>query len=250
MKARNINTLLGPVTWELIEPTEGEFSFRELDQIIVDAHKHGFLLILLWFGMYKNALSSYAPQWVRRDRERFPRICIRDAEGGLRVTETIQPYGVEAQQADAKVFARLMRHLKEFDGVNNTIIMVQVENEIGVMWDSRDRSATAEKLIRGEAPLQPLKHLQSSWDDLHPYFRAKFPNFRHLNTTDGPLTWTEAFGDGEWRDDIIFMADALSRFVHTVASTGRAEYDIPLYMNLVKMLHRGPRSNSTEITQL
>lgn len=231
MKARNINTLLGPVTWDLIEPTEGEFNFNELDQIILDARKHGFRLVLLWFGMYKNALSSHAPQWVRCDPERFPRICIRDEAGGLKVTEAIQPYGVEAQQANAKAFARLMPHLKEFDGVDNTVLMVQVENEIGVMWDARDRSATAENLIHGEAPSQLLKHLQSSWDDLHPYFRSKFPNFQHLNTSAGPLTWTEALGKGEWRDDI-FMADAFSRFVDTVASAGRAEYDIPLYVNV------------------
>lgn len=41
MKARHINTLLGPVTWEVVEPIEGQFNFRELDQIILDARSHG-----------------------------------------------------------------------------------------------------------------------------------------------------------------------------------------------------------------
>lgn len=49
-----INTLLGCVTWEDIEPEEDRFSFSELDAVIAGAHAHGIRLVLLWFGSFKN----------------------------------------------------------------------------------------------------------------------------------------------------------------------------------------------------
>lgn len=48
------NTVLGCVTWELIEPVEGQFDFAELDKVILGARKHGLHLVLLWFGSFKN----------------------------------------------------------------------------------------------------------------------------------------------------------------------------------------------------
>lgn len=50
----NINTVLGCVTWEMIEPEEGEFDFTELDLVIQDARSHNLRLVLLWFGSFKN----------------------------------------------------------------------------------------------------------------------------------------------------------------------------------------------------
>ena len=50
----NINTVLGCVTWEDIEPVEGNFEFSELDQVIEGARAHGLHLVLLWFGSFKN----------------------------------------------------------------------------------------------------------------------------------------------------------------------------------------------------
>lgn len=54
MRATNINTILGSVTWEMIEPEEGKFDFSELDKVILGAREHGLYLILLWFGTWKN----------------------------------------------------------------------------------------------------------------------------------------------------------------------------------------------------
>lgn len=52
--ATHVNTVLGAVTWEDVEPSEGEFNFAELDQVISSARSHGLKLILLWFGAFKN----------------------------------------------------------------------------------------------------------------------------------------------------------------------------------------------------
>jgi hypothetical protein len=54
----NINTVLGCVTWENIEPVEGHFDFAELDKVIMGARMHGLHLVLLWFGSFKNGASS------------------------------------------------------------------------------------------------------------------------------------------------------------------------------------------------
>lgn len=50
----NVNTVLGSVSWEMVEPKEGLFDFSVIDQIIQDARRHKLRLILLWFGTWKN----------------------------------------------------------------------------------------------------------------------------------------------------------------------------------------------------
>lgn len=50
----NMNTVLGSVSWEQIEPTEANFDFEALDQVLLDARKHGLHVVLLWFGSFKN----------------------------------------------------------------------------------------------------------------------------------------------------------------------------------------------------
>ena len=68
-----LNTVLAAVSWNQIEPQEGKFDFSVLDGVIRDARSHNLHLVLLWFASWKNGLSSYPPDWVKRDFERFPR---------------------------------------------------------------------------------------------------------------------------------------------------------------------------------
>jgi beta-galactosidase GanA len=129
LKAMNLNTVLAPVYWELIEPVEGRFDFASVDGLLEDARAHDMRLVLLWFGTWKNSMSSYAPGWVKRDIARFP----RTKGANRRPQEIISAFSEEARDADARAFAAPMKHLREVDGEQRTVIMVQVENEVGFL---------------------------------------------------------------------------------------------------------------------
>jgi hypothetical protein len=230
MKAMHVNTLLGSVSWEQIEPFEGQFDFSNLDAIILAAREHGLKLVLLWFGSFKNALSTYVPAWVKKDIKRFPRAHTLEAGGKRRTLELLSPFCEEAQKADTRAFAKLMKHLKEFDEKDSTVIMVQVENEVGLLGDSRDRSRIADKKFEEPVPTDLLRHLQSYEAHLHPELQKRKPKIS--STTAGQATWMDVFGSEDYMiADEMFMADAFSRYIECVASAGRKEYPLPLYAN-------------------
>ncbi|RSL46822.1 hypothetical protein CEP54_013682 [Fusarium duplospermum] len=224
MKKNHINTLLGSVTWETIEPREGQFDFSELDRVLAGAREHDMHLVLLWFGTYKNGISSYAPGWVKKDHKRFPRVQCLEAGGVKRTIEMVTPLSEEACQADSRAFAALMRHLAEVDSEHNTVLMAQVENETGLLGDSRDRSRRAEKAFAEPIPSQLLEHLGKI--ETHSQFKKRFPNA----PKSGSHSWDSVFGAGPSANEA-FMAHHISSFVGRVAAAGKKEYPIPLYTN-------------------
>ncbi|KAF6835668.1 hypothetical protein CPLU01_04138 [Colletotrichum plurivorum] len=227
MKRNHINTLLGSVTWEDIEPVEGTFNFSELDAVLAGAREHDMHLVLLWFGTYKNGISTYAPGWVKRDVKRFPRCQVLEKGGVKRTVEMVTPLCDEACAADSRAFAALMRHLGEVDRDHNTVLMVQVENETGLLGDSRDRSRRADKAFAEPIPEPLLRHLTSAGTkDLHPKFLERFA----VPPASGAHSWTSIFGEGHAADEA-FMAYHISSYVGRVAAAGKAEYNIPLYTN-------------------
>ena len=129
LQAMHLNTVLAPAYWELVEPVEGQFDFASVDGLIEDARAHDMHLVLLWFGTWKNSTSSYAPSWVKRDSKRFARATGADG----RPQEIISVSSIAARDADARAFAALMRHLRMVDGDKHTVLMVQVENEVGFL---------------------------------------------------------------------------------------------------------------------
>lgn len=73
LKEMNLNTVIAPVYWELMEPTEGQFNFSLVDSLIKNARLNSMKLVLLWFGSWKNSMSCYVPAWVKMNTKRFPR---------------------------------------------------------------------------------------------------------------------------------------------------------------------------------
>ena len=222
LQALKLNTLLAPVYWDLTEPEEGRFDFSQVDGLVRDARAHQVRLVLLWFASWKNSMSCYAPAWIKTDSGRFPRA--RDSSG--RSLEILSPFAAQNRQADARAFAALMRHLREFDGDHHTVIMVQVENEIGMIPEARDRSPAADELFAKPVPAVLVQYLGRLDTQLAPELRALW--VAQGRKSGG--TWEQVFGPGPATDEI-FTAWHFADYVQAVASAGKAEYPLPMFVN-------------------
>jgi hypothetical protein len=222
LKAMHLNTVLAAVSWALLEPSEGKFDFALVDGLIRDARAHDLRLVLLWFGSWKNTWSSYAPDWVKRDFERFPRVRLRNGSG----TERLTPLSEVNRRADARAFSALMRRIREVDGDAHTVIMVQVENEAGVIPDARDHSPMADAAYDQQVPSELMDYLQRHKDTLDPDLRAKWQiaGFRASGN------WEAVFGPGLETEDL-FIAWQYARYIGKVAEAGKAEYLLPMFAN-------------------
>jgi hypothetical protein len=216
--ATRLNCVLAAVSWAQVEPEEGKFDFSVLDGVIQGARRHNLRLVLLWFGSWKNGYSTYAPNWVKKDYQRFPRAQNKDG----RSIEVLTPFSPENQEADARAFAALMKHVKTVDGQNHTVIMMQVENEIF----GRDRSALATAAHGEPVPGALTDYLMKHRATLIPELRAVWEAAG--GKTSG--SWEEVFGPGVAADEI-FMAWHFSSYVGRIAQRGKTEYPLPMFVN-------------------
>jgi beta-galactosidase GanA len=227
--AANLNTVLATVSWELLEPEEGRFDFSLVDGLIAGARRQNLRLILLWFGSWKNGKSTYQPVWVKTNQQRFP--LVQDEKGkGL---PTLSALSDANRDADARAFAALMRHIREVDGDAHTAIMMQVENEVGVLGQARDHSPAANHAFAGPVPKDFMDYLQKHKDTLIPELRKRWEaaGFKMSGS------WEEVFGAGAATDEL-FMAWNYGRYVGHVAAAGKAEYPLPMFVNT--WLRQGP----------
>jgi hypothetical protein len=222
LKAMNLNTVLAPVAWETIEPQEGRFDFSNVDGLLKGARAQNLRLVLLWFGAWKNTYSSYVPGWVKRDQARFARAETSDGRG----TERLSPFSATTRDADARAFAALMRHLRAVDGAQHTVLMVQVENEVGVIPESRDHSAAAEAAFAAPVPAPLLRYLAAHRATLHPDLRTAWESAGARTAG----TWRAVFGDAAMTDSL-FMAWAYATFIEEVTRAGKAAYALPMFTN-------------------
>ena len=222
LQSLNLNTVLAPVYWDLTEPEEGRFDFATVDGLVRDARAHGMRLVLLWFASWKNSMSCYAPAWVKTDTRRFPRA--RDSEG--RSLDILSPVAASNREADARAFSALMRHLRETDGDRHTVIMVQVENEIGMIPEARDRSAAANDLFAKPVPAALLDYLGHQSAPTTPGLRDLRPAERQRAAG----SWEQVFGPGRATEEL-FTAWHFASYAGAVASAGKAEYALPMFVN-------------------
>jgi beta-galactosidase GanA len=222
LRALHLNTLLAPVYWDRTEPAEGQFDFRLVDGLVRDARANRIRLVLLWFGSWKNSMSCYAPSWVKLDTARFARS--RDSAG--RPLEILSPFAPANRDADARAFAALMRHLREIDGRDHTVVMVQVENEIGMIPEARDRHPSADSAFAGPVPAPLIAVLRRDDAQLSPELRARW--LTQGRQASG--SWEQVFGTGPATDEI-FTAWHFAAYTQRVAAAGKAEYDLPMFVN-------------------
>jgi beta-galactosidase GanA len=194
----NANTLEIPVAWEQIEPAEGRFDFSFLDALLPQARQNNVRLVLLWFGTWKNTGPSYAPEWVKMNTRRFPRM--KKADGTSHYV--LSPHHRSNLEADKRAFVRLMQYLRDNDP-QNTVIMVQPENELGSYNLTRDHAADA--LFRGAVPGELVRSLRKQ-----------------------PGTWSQVFGQFA---EQAFSSWHMARYTDEIAAAGKAVKRLPMYVN-------------------
>ena len=200
LRGMNLNSVIVPVYWELIEELEGSYDFSTVERVILQARAEGLKLCLLWFGLWKNAESMYVPAWMKRDTESYFRA---EKVTGEKLN-TVSPLCSAAVEKDRQAFTALMSRIREIDAEDNTVVVMQVENEIGLLGTDRDYSEAAQKSFSAPIPEELAAVIGKSG------------------------TWEEVFDDDAGE---AFMAWHFASAVETIAASGKAEYDLPCYAN-------------------
>jgi len=223
LAAANMNTVLAAVTWELVEPEPGKFDFALVDGAIREARRNHLRLIFLWFGSWKNGVSSYTPLWVKKDQKQYPLFL---PENGNRIAY-LSVFREANWKADANAFAALMRHIREVDGDAHTVIMMQVENEVGCPGGTRDQVPEGMASFNAPVPRQLTDYMVKNKDNLVSEFRQYWEAAGGKSSG----TWAEVFGNQPMTNEL-FMAWHYARYVDQVAKAGKAEYPLPMFVNV------------------
>ncbi len=192
-----MNTALAAISWETFEPQEGQFDFFCCLALLSRRKKKRYGSFFCGSIYGKNGESYYVPEWVKKDRHRFFRARFPD---GCE-TATISPFCMEAVEKERQAFVRMMTWLKEHDE-HHTVLMIQVENEVGLLGTDRDHCDAAcmawQKPIPAEA--QDVLGLTGCWE-----------NYPHLGEA--------------------FMAWQYAQDLESIASAGKAVLPLPMYAN-------------------
>jgi beta-galactosidase GanA len=210
------------VYWELLEPAEGKFDFTLVDSMMAEARKQDLKLIILWFGSWKNSMSCYAPEWIKLNQQKFERA--KNSKGnGLEILSAFNKINLTA---DMNAFVTLMKHIARVDSVEKTVLMVQVENEIGMLTEAREYTDAANLAFHQKVPDQLINYLKKNKNELVPEF-VTYWSKNGFSTTG---SWEEIFGKSLATDEL-FQAWQYAVYTNAIAAAGKKAYDIPMYVN-------------------
>lgn len=222
LKKMGLNTVLVPVYWDLTEPVEGQFDFTLTDKALQQARENDLKIVFLWFGAWKNSMSCYAPLWFKENHKKYPRAYTQSGKP----LEIASAFSKAVYEADHHAFSQWMQHIATVDKEEGTVIMIQIENEIGMLEDARDYSREANKIFNAPVPAEFMTYLQKNKKALHPQMLKKWES----QGCKKQGNWQEVFGADIYTDEI-FMAWHYAKYVEGLAQTARSIYNIPLYVN-------------------
>lgn len=214
----NSNTVLIPVPWELIEPREDYFDFSLVEKLVKDAREHNIKLVLLWFGSWKNGVSTYVPAWVKTDLIRFPRT---ENEYGIK-SRTLSMFGSDILRAELKSLKKLIEYIKEIDEEKQTVLAVQIENEVGILDAARDFSIPATEEFGKDIPIELFEYIKETKND---FFMQAIK--RMENAFD--KSWPAVFGE---QADEVFMCWNYAGYINELAACVKASYALPVFTNV------------------
>lgn len=212
------NTVALPVSWEGLEPREGEFDTGVVRGLVDLARRWELHLVLLWFATWKNGTSEYAPAWVKSDAERFPRTRYANGESAF----VLSAHATANRVADARAFRVLMETVRDHDAATGTVLAVQVENEPGIYAPTRrDFGPDGERDFRAAVPAALVDAARDRpGSNLGRWWRA---------CGSVPAgTWTEVLGS--WGAEAC-TTWAVARYTDHVAAAGKEVHDLPLTVN-------------------
>ena len=245
----NMNTLIVSASWDIVEAKEGVYNFNEIDELIEEARNRNMKLVLIWFASWKNGRSTYTPEWVKINPKKYPKVVTYDGK----TLDILSAFHEENRKADERAFVELMKHIKKVDH-DNTIIMMQIQNEVGILGSERDYSPTAENIWNSQVPEDLIHYLLQNKGKL-------FPELDKVWATNGYKTngnWEEVFGKSIYpenyrsnqsvfrstggRDSLyfkvyygyteeIFMAFNYAKYIEEIAKSGKKIHDIPMFVN-------------------
>lgn len=222
LKKMSLNTVLVPVYWDLTEPVEGQFDFTLTDKALQQARENDLKIVFLWFGAWKNSMSCYAPLWFKENHKKYPRAYTQSGKP----LEIASAFSEAVYEADHHAFSQWMQHIATVDKEEGTVIMIQIENGIGMLEDARDYSREANKIFNAPVPAEFMTYLQKNKKALHPQMLKKWES----QGCKKQGNWQEVFGADIYTDEI-FMAWHYAKYVEGLAQTARSIYNIPLYVN-------------------
>lgn len=221
LQRMNLNTVLVPVYWDMVEPVEGDYDFSLIDATLEEARRCGLKVVFLWFGAWKNSMSCYAPSWFKSDYKKYPRAYTSEGKP----LEIASAFSENVYQADSRAFKAWLSHLADVDK-EGTVLMVQIENEIGMLEDARDYSAAAQRDYDKGVPSQLIAFLEKNKKSLHPQLLERWRE----NGMKRAGSWREVFGDDIYSDEY-FMAWNYAAYVERLAREARDILGRPLYVN-------------------
>jgi beta-galactosidase GanA len=221
VRSLNVNTVYLPITWQQFEPQEGTIDYSLIDSHIKNAYDNDLKLIILWFGSWKNGESHYTPDWVKKDMERFPRMLFKSGK----ISTTISNINRNCLDADMKAYKKLMERIAQVDK-HGTVLMMQIENEVGLLGGTRDFSPEATKLFEQQVPSELITYIGNNLNKLKPNIYE--PYVKNGSKTQG--TWEEVFGKSPTTDEI-FMAWNYAKYVNEIAKAGKIIHGLPTFVN-------------------